>query len=93
MKILIKTTKNNLELVSKELIKDEFKILENQNKNEEELTVDIFDYQLNVALECIKNCQCQDTYQETEECLCHLGKIVYPHAVVHIVNDDKNMSY
>lgn len=85
MQINIASTSNNLDMISKELRVNDFEF-EVLKKNEKRMIkMDINEYQMNLALSCVKSCICSDLYEEQEINFNYSDKVVYPHAVIYII--------
>lgn len=85
MQIKILSTSNNINIILKELKVNDFEF-EVLTKNEKRMIkMEIYEYQLNLALSCVKNCICLDLYEEQEINFNYSDKVVYPHAVVYII--------
>lgn len=86
MEIIIVSSQDNLNIILKELEKDDLRVEQYEYQGSKGLKVLLQDYQLTLALQCIQNCRCQSTYKDTNTHLKSFKKIVYPYAVVYIVH-------
>lgn len=93
MQLLITSTKNNLIKIREELLREDFQVENNFIEDNQKLKIHIFEYQFTFALQCIKQCHCQETFDDIDEKYHHLANIKYPHVVIYIIHDDKKMSF